>query len=268
MFSERGGLPKLVFLSILIAYNPDKPDWNGHNFTIAPPDDLVYLTECLLEKQEEFRQDGKSTHVDIGFRYTTAKNMHNVGTNGLVTRGNRAHYGVDSVFNGDTFGDGVYTANNPYAYQKFADGDQGLFVARLKGSTTTQHTLSQDDDCHEQYDTVPGRAGRTDEGCVLKKSDQVIALAQFDGDTVTLDQDDSTGNQMVHSFRCDLQAVVDECLNNCELSRTAASKELPSQVNLRTFQPAAPIAITGSTHATPLPVRPLPHWRTPRKLSS
>jgi len=199
----------------LIQYDSNKPDWNGNNFKVVHTDDLVYTTKRLLDMQDAFRAAGKPVTVDIGFHYTDASNMHRIRTDGLLTKAEREASQIRAEFKGATFGDGVYLANNPYSYHKFCGGEQGLLVARLKGSV-------------EQKDTVLGREGDSDEVCVLQQSAQCVALVQYHADVVSLNQDEAVGNQMVHEYHCSLQAVVDECFNDGQKTEVLPLK--PSEV--------------------------------------
>uniref|UniRef100_A0A7S3LBR7 RING-type E3 ubiquitin transferase n=1 Tax=Amphora coffeiformis TaxID=265554 RepID=A0A7S3LBR7_9STRA len=238
------------------AYDPDRPDWNGHNFRlVGAPDDVVYLTQLLLDKQEEFRMSGKPTHVDIGYHYTDTRNMPDIGTNGLMTRADRTAYGVRATFHGGTFGDGVYTGHNPYSYHKFQSGGQGLLVARLKGSIGPPPDPSQQGQ-QQHYDSVLGRTGESDEVCVLKTSDQVLALAQFHADMATLDQDDSVGNRLLHQYHCGLQAILDECFNGGR--PTPVPHIVPSQV-VRHDTQVTPVVLHISTERYEAPDTVLRH---------
>ena len=52
-------------------------------------DDIVFLAERLLQKQEEFKANGIPFHVCIGYHYTDERNMNDIRTNGLMTKAER-----------------------------------------------------------------------------------------------------------------------------------------------------------------------------------
>lgn len=107
-------------------------------------DDMIFFTQRLLEKQNEFRtaafakdeedkEDHHPLYVDIGVHYTKYANLDRIQVNGLLSRNERGKIGILAErFNGDVHGNGIYTGNNPYAYADF--GDVGMLVARLKGN--------------------------------------------------------------------------------------------------------------------------------------
>ena len=96
-------------------------------------DDMVIYAERFLAKQEEFKRKRISTKVDIGFHYTKLANMNGIRTNGLMTREDQMKNNIDVTTKKPTFGDGIYTANNPSSFMKY--GRVGLIVARLQGKT-------------------------------------------------------------------------------------------------------------------------------------
>lgn len=69
--------------------------------------------------------------------------------------------------NATLFGDGIYTANNPYSYHMFGGSDYGLLVARLKGRIEERNEDALGNPTERStVDTFLGRAGMTDETCV------------------------------------------------------------------------------------------------------
>lgn len=238
------------FVSRVLAFQQDMvtsqdPDMNANNFKTVSQDDLVFLAERLFEKQDEFIQAGKPSHVDIGYHYTHSSNMDRVRTDGLLSNAERQERNIRSRWNGATFGDGIYTSNNCYSYHAFAGGDVGLFVARLMGNAKNHATGIEND---PTVDTFIGRGGDSDEVAVLRSSEQCISLIQFGSPMIELNYDVSMGNQMVHKYHIYLQEIVDECFNGG--IKTPVPRVFPSQVLLRcsgkNTLPAVPAA-TGST---------------------
>lgn len=95
-------------------------------------DDLVHTTERLLMTQAEFRAAGKPTTVDLGYHYTSRRNVDSIRTDGLQSRGE-----LDTNHNPRTsgllYGTGIYIATNPSAFNG-PYGSVGLLVARLRGA--------------------------------------------------------------------------------------------------------------------------------------
>ena len=213
----------------LLMYDENAPNMNANNFSPVNPDDMVFLAERLFAMQESFRQQGKNVHVDIGYHYTKSACMERIRSDGLLTTAERQAANINSHSNGATFGDGIYTCTNAFAYHKFCGGDQGLLVARLQGQ------IGEHGEASGGVDTIIGRGGGTDEVCVLQSSSQCVALAKFSADLIELTNDSSIGNEMVHTYHCSLQEIVDECFNGG--GKTLVFKRYPSRVKLRGYGP-------------------------------
>jgi deltex-like protein len=218
----------------LLCYDPDNSDFNGNNFTLMI-DDKTHLVQRFVALQDLFRQQKKCDHVDIGYHYTKASYMDHIRTHGLMGLEERLMSNILTESNGAIFGEGIYTAENPYSYHKFGNGEQGLFVARLKGDTGV--------------DCVFGRTGNTDQVCVLKTSSQCLPLASFHADMIELMNDSSMGNNMVFLYHQYLQKLVDDCLNS---SPTSVALLLPSQVKERRYA----VSMNGSLHASQTTTQP------------
>jgi deltex-like protein len=148
-------------------------------------DDLVYMAERLLDTQEEFAKDGKPHHIDLGYHFTKEEALERIRTDGLLTRKDQEQNSIGQrrrpMLGASYFGDGVYTANNPFAFDSF--GPVGLIVARIKGRSLArgrQRVLS----CSEVdvYDTIVGNktpARSTKEEVVLRSSSQTLPLIRF-----------------------------------------------------------------------------------------
>jgi deltex-like protein len=118
----------------------------------------------------------------------------------------------------------------------------GLFVARLKGRTDTVWD--------KDPNTVLGRAGETDEVCVLGSSSQCVALVQFGSPMIELFDDNSAANCMVYAYHCELQTMIDDCFNGG--TKTMVPKIVPSQVTRRVVAvpTAAPTVANGANTTT------------------
>ena len=104
------------------------------SFDAVARDDMVFLAEKTFVMQEHFRLAGKPTRVDLGYHYTNEASLESIKSNGLMSKRERDQSSISvSRNNGASYGDGVYTANNMFAFRKF--GSVGLLVARLQGKT-------------------------------------------------------------------------------------------------------------------------------------
>ena len=109
------------------------PILSQYNVDTVAQDDMVFLAKQMLDLREEFKAKKLPYRIDIGYHYTNASNMAEIRTNGLLSKADRESRSVKSNFNGSVFGDGIYTAENPTAFQHF--GEVGLLVGRLQGKS-------------------------------------------------------------------------------------------------------------------------------------
>jgi hypothetical protein len=204
-------------------------------------EDMVVLAERLMETQDTFKMAGKPHRVDLAYHYTQKGNMASIQTNGLLTKKERSRHHIPVKENGSTFGDGIYTANNPFCFRKY--GEVGLLVARLQGTVQwvdfsgpeppQPPPPSMEDG---SFDTVMGNKFRryirltcwhdaTDnterDEVVLLTSQQCLPLLQYDTDLIP---NDSTAKgwfvNPMEEFHIALQRVVDEFFNETEGTTT------------------------------------------------
>lgn len=99
-------------------------------------DDMVYMTNRMLELRDTFQAKGKDVSVDIGYHYTSSSALKHIQQDGLMTHCDRLS---NKKLNQQEvepkhallFGDGVYTGNFPAEFIKY--GEIGILVARLQG---------------------------------------------------------------------------------------------------------------------------------------
>ena len=164
-------------------------------------DDLVYLSERLLTQQEDFANGQNSTlgindiaaagssppiptHIDVCYHYTNPRNMDNIRTNGLMSLQERTNQNISSQSNGASFGDGIYTANNPTSFCSY--GTVGLIVACLLGNTVKAQGSIRRNSAIDSANTIIGNKSgstTTDEyhEFVLQKSSQCLPMLKYDG---------------------------------------------------------------------------------------
>jgi hypothetical protein len=210
--------------------------------SIVAVDDMVLMAERLLAAQERFRTYNKPTHVDIGYHYTQAGNMDRIEMHGLLTRSEREANQIYTRSNGASLGDGVYTGTNPFAFHKFAQGDVGILVARLKGQSGT---LTDQDG----VDTAVSNPGTFSEIVVPGSSCQCVALVSFSSSLID-GMATTPGSDLIHKYHCQLQEVIDEILNGDKAT------EVP-KVSAPSLPPAFGAFGSGLSALVPLrPARP------------
>ena len=210
-------------------------------FTLVNADDMVYLAERLLRRQESMARAAKDTRVDIGYRYTHSDGMSRIRSNGLQS---------DAT---SELGAGIYTTNNPFAALGTGDGgDKLLLVARVKGLVDNSGGTRGKSTNNEAFNTVVDRPGATDEVCVLGRTSQCVPVLQVDSALVDAENDTGEGNSMLHIYHCHLQNVLDSCFNAGK-KKTFVAKVLPSQVTVRKLRaPSIP------SHISLKPTVPIP----------
>jgi hypothetical protein len=176
----------------------------------------------------------KPTHVDIGYHYTTTANMDRITMDGLLTRSEREANKIHTSFNGASLGDGIYTANNPFAFNQYVQGDVGILVARLRGQTGTG--TNQDG-----VDTAVRSPGTLFETVVPGSSCRCVALVSFSSSLISHIKT-TPGSDLIHKYHCQLQEVVDEIFNGGEMTEVpkvcpASSARLNLMSGMRVHPP-------------------------------
>lgn len=185
-------------------------------FSLVNPDDMLLFAEKMLLRQEEYTRIGRDTRVDIGYYFTQS-----VGSN-------RFRVGNLKTFGGK-FGDGVYTANNPFvANETTKDADTVIMLARLKGAVDD----FGGDRGAGTHDTFLKKVGAFNEICVLTRSSHCVPLIQFDISVVDVKDDISDGNDLVYHYHCRFQSIIDHFFNT-DKSKTFVTRTFPSQANER-----------------------------------
>ena len=156
-------------------------------------DDLVFMAERLMDTQQLFVRNGKPCQIDLGYHFTKEQALDRIRTDGLLTRKDQRQSGSGGVtssgtrslrrlYGGGHFGDGIYTANNPFSFNYF--GPVGLLVARIKGQSIVrgQQAVRSESEV-EGYDTVIGNkspsADPEKDEIVLRTSSQTLPLIRF-----------------------------------------------------------------------------------------
>jgi hypothetical protein len=172
-------------------------------------DDMLFMVERMIELRELFEAEKKNTRVDIGFHYTRSSNLERIRENGLLTKAERDDRGVNSNYNGSTYGDGIYTGNNPFAFRTF--GDICLLVARLRGWSEYNCAARPSG----RPDTLVVRPDEPGEMVILAQSSQCVPLASFSAHHI----DNEAGRKKILSLQDTFQKLLD-CFFNLTFETT------------------------------------------------
>ncbi|GFH53331.1 hypothetical protein CTEN210_09807 [Chaetoceros tenuissimus] len=212
-------------------------------------DDLVFLSERLLEQQQEFgtnknyvlggngvatsARNSIPTYIDIGYHYTDSNNMHHIRTNGLMSRQERTNSNISATSKGAVFGDGIYTANNPSNFSSY--GNIGLVVARLQGNTVrvpmdmglarlvngespetdSANTIIGDKTAHGN--NWPSSDARHE--FVLRKASQCLPMVKYNGSLLS----QPNGLKCIAYLHDELQKIIDDLCNDEDAMKSKPS---------------------------------------------
>jgi deltex-like protein len=245
-------------------------------------DDIVFLAKQFIQCQHEFRRNGIDPKVTLAYHYTTDQNMNSIQQDGLMTLADRGRNGIISRENGMFYGDGVYTASNPYAFQTF--GNVGLLVAVLLGNArrvlpggecpfangSVVNTAIGNKSVKNLWKQVSDDAKLYDE-LVLGKSKQCLPLFRYDVTLVSCTWQGKVGADAIWSHQVELQKLIDQSFNDGV--ETKLERILPStgrhfappvtRVKPIMSNPAAMAITPGQRRAAPLPVAALPTKKPP-----
>lgn len=181
-------------------------------------DDMVFLGRNFLQCLQEFEHKGYPCRVTLAYHYTSSAAMDKIKQDGLMTLEERRKTYSTSNSHGAVFGDGIYTANNPFAFRHF--GDTGLLVAVLLGNVSrvpmggkkpndsTINTVIGNKMLRRVTGTIPEKTKYTDE-LVLQESKQCLPLMQFKTASVS----NQAGKDAVWAFHQELQKLLDTSFN-------------------------------------------------------
>jgi deltex-like protein len=169
----------------LVALVVEGCNLEGVESMLTKVDDATIVAERMVQCQALFRRMGKPTHVMIEYHYTNSEHIESIRSHGLLTVEDRIAKGIYMERKALPFGNGIYTGNNPFAFQSY--GEVGLLVAVLKGKAYRvrgQGNYAQPFQVRPGMDTVVGNqhsdAPFHNEESVLQASAQVLPLAKFD----------------------------------------------------------------------------------------
>ena len=161
-------------------------------------DDMVYLAEKMMRYRSRLQKqkskdlaagrynDNCNLKVTLGYHYTSITHMESIRYRGLLSHPERVAKGVKvSKASAAYFGDGIYTANNPFCFQKY--GSVGLICAIVPG--ITRRITPANDVPKKGVNTVVGNKSKLQLPCfeetVLKASAQCLPLMRFSRSAVS-----------------------------------------------------------------------------------
>ena len=179
---------------------------------------MVFLGKNFLQCIQEFEQNAWPAHVTLAYHYTRSNRMDSIKQDGLMTLADRKKaYNISHGVG--VFGDGVYTATNPFAFRRF--GDVGLLVAIIQGHATRVPFDTRAIQDMPRINTKIGNKALiqingqitdaikyTDE-LVLRESKQCLPLMRFDTAYVS----SQTGQDAVWMYHQELQKLLDSTFN-------------------------------------------------------
>jgi hypothetical protein len=196
-------------------------------------DDMVFTAERVLATQEEFREAGKPTVVDLGYHYTRQENLGSIRTNGLMNMEERGVSGINPIQNnGASYGHGIYCAASPTAFVGVY-GDTGLIIARLLGTNADYGAVSD-----EKRDSTTASRNTPTEFMVLATSKQCIPILQYPSSQIAQGNDANPGNVMVQKYHDALQTIIDDVFNQ----KVAVSIDNSQSPSARRVRPKHSIA--------------------------
>jgi deltex-like protein len=181
-------------------------------------DDIVALTERLLQHQEIFYEASKPFQVDLGYHYTQPENLQKIQAGGLLTKQERAEQKVEAKYNGSVWGDGVYTADHAYSFmsqlQRF--GTLGLLVVRLRGQEGFPAVV-RDGLTMMPAGPLPGAECDSviaPSIVVLRQSSQCVAVLSYDATKINKENRQVCPMyNLLNLFHVEMQGLIDELLN-------------------------------------------------------
>jgi deltex len=173
---------------------------------------IMAATKRLLAIQELNRAAGKPTTVDLGYHYTSEENLTSIREHGLLTTSERSSQNIKAKKDhGETYGAGIYTAENPIAYHG-TYGDVGILVARLLGTNADFGDHAAD------LDSLNVFRNQGKEFAVLATSLQCIPILVFDAKQIDPKNPLSPGNLTLEKYHTAIEEAVDQILNRQCLS--------------------------------------------------
>lgn len=94
---------------------------------------MLCTAELLLQSHARTVLAGKEPIVKIGYHCATEDTLETIQTHGLLSRPECAEKKILKMFNGNAFGDGIYTADSYLTHRRGIYGETCILVVRLYG---------------------------------------------------------------------------------------------------------------------------------------
>jgi Deltex C-terminal domain len=189
----------------------DSVNCSGQPFPVLrfTVDEIVATSVRVLKARSAFAAAGKPFNLDIAYHYTPKENLPSIRMHGVMNEEERAAMMINARVVGATYGKGIYTASNPYAYHG-QYGDVCILMARLPG---TNHDFSSPDETNEGWsDSVTAHRGEPNEIMIVSGSSQCIPILCFD--TTLIDAHGWWGNMLVDNYHIGLLNALNETFNS------------------------------------------------------
>jgi Deltex C-terminal domain len=173
--------------------------------------ELMVTAQGLLDQRLKFLEADKPIDLDLGYHYTRRENLDSIGLYGLMSKAERIANGIEVAReNGESFGTGIYTAPNPYAFHK-RYGDVCIIVARLPG-----HSVLHSKHAPNKGDSVLFHSGNETEMMILSHGSQCMPLAFFDASIINSNDPKHQGNTIVDLYHSELRNILNRDINRIE----------------------------------------------------
>ena len=185
-----------------------------YSLELSSSTDMVYLGKNFLQCIQDFEQNARPARVTLAYHYTRSNRMDSIKQDGLMTLADRKK-AYNKSHGVGVFGDGVYTATNPFAFRHF--GDVGLLVAVVLGHTSRVvynskamqdiagiNTKIGNKALYQINGQITDAIKYTDE-LVLRESKQCLPLMRFDTASVS----SQAGQEAVWMYHQQLQSLLD-----------------------------------------------------------
>ena len=191
----------------------------------------VYMAEQIMKAQDRFFQEGRPTHVDVGYHYTQPCHVDSIACTGLLSLSERRDHGIVAKCNGSSHGDGIYTAPNPSRYQR--RGEIGVMAARLKGKSSLSSRHREGPGNENSVMVVKKNSRPVEEYLtVLQQSCQCLPVFQFTSNMILPYYNGYIGNQIIQEYHCGLQQLFDKYFNSGRDPVLSPSWKLSSMTSL------------------------------------
>lgn len=215
-------------------------------------DDIVFLAERFLECQQRLVASNKPSHVSIGYHYTKERNLRSIRQDGLLSHPERKSKNKIGSRRGAYFGDGVYTACNPYGFRHF--GNTGLLCALLRGQ---EERVGPGGTSAPNVNTAVGNKNSTGnlltEELILHECCQVLPILRFS--SASVERSGSLihkGNALLWKLHVEVQKILDQYFNGN--MPTAVEHVTPNSKNDKVQTSSSSLGFAIAPPVPPLPV--------------